>query len=368
MLLVEVNNHETIDAFHRVPAVMYKNDPNWFPHVTKEVEQIFDRERNRGFTHGNANRWVLFNRNYEAVGRIAAFFDQKHNGNDIGGIGFYECENDEQSAQTLFQCAEAWLKKQGLEGTDGPINFGERHQFWGCRVAGESEPIYQENYNPLYYRQQFQNNGYKQLFESLTFEIDYNSIPFDWVKQRNQQLDQKGFTYSKFNMDEAAKFVEDYLVIASQAFNLEKRIVKVDSDTIIDQLNAQKGALRDDLIWFAYHNSEPVGVFGFMLNWSGIVNDALTMHLKKRPKTIKGFVAAVVPDYQGSGVLIRLLDKFGESLIQDGNISKLYVCGVAGYSDHVQSMLKKYNAELKVKHMTFRKYFDGREFEPLYQP
>jgi hypothetical protein len=49
------------------------------------------------------------------------------------------------------------VPSHGVEGMNGPINFGEKDKFWGLLVEGFKNPSYQENYNPSYYQQLFES-------------------------------------------------------------------------------------------------------------------------------------------------------------------------------------------------------------------
>lgn len=366
MQLLEVNSIETVELFHQVASRIYRDDPNWIPHVIQEIEQIFDRDRNGGFSDGDAIRWVLFNRNFEPVGRIAAFYNKKDGNNTIGGIGFYECEDNDNYATALFNIAEEWLKTQGLTGVDGPINFGERHQFWGCLSEGKGSSIYQENYNPHYYTQQFIKNGYAYFFDSYCYEINISEIPFNWLDRVSKRSQNQDFTYKKFKQENAKDFASDYLTIASKAFQLTNRSVKIDQENIINQLNVQKSVLKEDFIWFAYKQEKPIGVIGYVMNWSGMVQHALNFSNGPQVQSLKGFVVAIDPAYQQKGVLVGLLHHFGQALLANEHINKLYICGIAGYSKAMQKIVSKFNGHLYMKHLTFRKFFNGSSVIPFY--
>ena len=70
------------------------------------------------------------NNDGKLVGRIAAFVNKKYKnkGDDvpIGGVGFFDCINNQQVADMLFDVAKHWLSQKGMEAMDGPINFGNR--------------------------------------------------------------------------------------------------------------------------------------------------------------------------------------------------------------------------------------------------
>jgi hypothetical protein len=110
--------------------------------------------RIKNFKWGQAKRWVAYTDNGELVGRIAAFANDKYlnKGTDFktGGVGFFDCINDQATANLLFDTAKEWLSTMGMEAMDGPINFGDRDKWWGLMVEGfNKEPMYGMSFNPL---------------------------------------------------------------------------------------------------------------------------------------------------------------------------------------------------------------------------
>src|SRR4030042_4124777 len=127
MNCIEVTDKKTRGEFLRVPKIIYKNDQNWTCPLDMEIEKIFNPLKNECFNHGNAIRWVLKDDLGNLIGRIAAFYDKNkafHNPQPTGGIGFFECIDDQQASNLLFQTAREWLETNGMQAMDGPINFG----------------------------------------------------------------------------------------------------------------------------------------------------------------------------------------------------------------------------------------------------
>ncbi|MFT4022296.1 MAG: hypothetical protein QM664_00770 [Flavihumibacter sp.] len=87
----------------------------------------------------------------------------------VGGIGFFECINNQAAADKLFTQAQAWLTENGMTAMDGPINFGERDKWWGLVVQGFQPPLYCMNYNQPYYRELFENYGFQPFYQQICF-------------------------------------------------------------------------------------------------------------------------------------------------------------------------------------------------------
>ena len=155
MQLIEVKNVRDSKDFHRVPFMIYKNTPQWIPHLKQDVEKVFDPKKNKLFKEGGeAIRWILYDEQEEIIGRVAAFFHPKTASSfdqPTGGIGFFECINDQKSAFMIFDACKKWLQSKGMEAMDGPVNFGDRSQFWGLQIDNfDQPPIYPLNYHHPY--------------------------------------------------------------------------------------------------------------------------------------------------------------------------------------------------------------------------
>ena len=153
MQLTEVSDKKTAREFLEANVVINKNDPNYIRPLDKDINEVFDPKKNKAFRHGEAIRWILKDEDGKLIGRIAAFANKKYKnkGDDVpvGGIGFFDCINDQNAADMLFDVAKHWLIQRGMQAMDGPVNFGERDRWWGLLVEGFAPPVYCLNYNPL---------------------------------------------------------------------------------------------------------------------------------------------------------------------------------------------------------------------------
>ena len=177
MMLIEVKDKQPAKISLKFPKVLYKNDPNWICPLDMEIENIFNPEKNSCFQHGDARRWVMKDDQGKLTGRIAAFYDKNkafHNPQPTGGIGFFECINDQNAANLLFDTAKDWLASEGMQAMDGPINFGENFVNWGLLVEGFMQQGYGMPYNFPYYRTLFENYGFKTYFEQYSFHDKFS--------------------------------------------------------------------------------------------------------------------------------------------------------------------------------------------------
>ena len=73
------------------------------------------------FEKGKAIRWVMIDTQHNVTGRIGAFINHKTSFSfkqPTGGIGFFECINNQQAADLLLNTAKKWLAKNGMEANE----------------------------------------------------------------------------------------------------------------------------------------------------------------------------------------------------------------------------------------------------------
>ena len=139
MKLYEVKTKDDIKEFHKVVSIIYKNNPNWVAYLENDIEKVFNVKHNKLYAEGGESiRWILKDDKDQLIGRVAAFVNPRTKNTTpltTGGMGFFECINDKAAAFHLFDSCKKWLEDRGMEAMDGPINFGDRNQFWGCMTS-----------------------------------------------------------------------------------------------------------------------------------------------------------------------------------------------------------------------------------------
>jgi len=116
MQLIEVTTKQLAEDFIRINVLINRNNPNYIRPLDKDIHDVFDPKKNKTFRFGKVVRWILKNDSGELIGRIAAFTNKKYRnkGDDVpvGGIGFFDCINDQPAANILFDTAKHWLRQQ----------------------------------------------------------------------------------------------------------------------------------------------------------------------------------------------------------------------------------------------------------------
>ena len=264
--ITEVKTNKDIKQWLDFPARLYKNDPHYVKPLDDEIEAIFDKSKNKLFRHGDAIRFILKDKDGNVIGRIAAFYDEKtsntynkeENGQPTGGCGFFDCINDQEAADMLFDAAKQWNIEHGQEAMDGPINFGDRDYFWGCLYDGFTDPVYNMPYNFPYYNQLFENYGFKIFFKQLTYRRLFSLDGIDPILHEKAKRFYGNPSYSfeildKRNID---KYADDFLIIYNKAWGSIPGSTKLTRQHAIGLLNSLKPIIDPRLMHFAYHIDE----------------------------------------------------------------------------------------------------------------
>ena len=261
MKLIEVKTRAQERAFLDVAREIYKADPVWVCPLDSTVAGVFDPKKNNFFRHGEASRWILMDETGKLIGRVAAFINRKKAfgyEQPTGGMGFFECINDQQAAFLLFDQCKAWLKARGMEAMDGPINFGENDNFWGLLVEGFTHPSFGMPYNPPYYETFFRAYGFNEYFEQVTNHLDLTKqFPERFWKIAGWVRKKPGFDWRHFEWKQSDKFIKDIKEIYDEAWQFHQNFTPLEISTIKAEMAQTKSFLEEKFIWFVYHEEEP---------------------------------------------------------------------------------------------------------------
>jgi hypothetical protein len=319
MELLEVVNEQTARQFIQVNVEMNHLNPNYIRPINKEIEEVFDREKNKAFRHGECTRWILLNAEGRSIGRIAAFVNKKYkNKGDtvrVGGIGFFDCIHQQEAADTLLDVARHWLLQRGMEAMDGPINFGERDKWWGLVTEGFQEPLWAMNYNPPYYQELFETYGFKVFFNQICFGLDPKKEILGRVITRHAEFAKNpAFSAEHIKKNRLEKYAGDFTTVYNSAYAGHGGLKEMKKDQALLLFKKMKPLMDEKLSWFAYHNGNPVAMyinipdlnqyFKHFNGKFGLLQKLQFLWLKQRKacKKFTGLVFGLVPEFKGTGL------------------------------------------------------------------
>jgi hypothetical protein len=288
----------------------------------------------------------------------------------IGGIGFFECVNDQRAAGLLFEAAFTWLRQQGIEGADGPVNFGEKDKFWGLMVQGFIKPSYQENYNPPYYQQLFENHGFVKTTEQTTSEITYDGFNFErFSKLASRVLRNPAYTFEHYRHRQLKKFASDFITIYNQAWAPRADFVPMTMERIETTLRTLKPIMMEDAIWFAYAHGEPAGFYVNVIDVNQVfrhLHGKMDLWAKLKflwflrfgdVNRVRGIVFGVIPKYQNLGLETGMIMKFHEVMKNHPKLRSSELAWIGDFNPKMHSLFQSMGAKTIKVHYTYRNIF-----------
>lgn len=384
MKLIEVKSKKEKKSFLRLPLSLYTSGTNWIRPLDKDIENVFDKNKNKTFKDGECIRWIL-EKEGKIVGRIAAFVNNRivHKDNDqpTGGVGFFESINDQGVADTLFDAGKKWLEERGMEAMDGPVNFGERDKWWGLLVDGfEIDPNYQCNYNPPYYQELFEQYGFQLYFKQFTF-IRNTFDPFHpRIMQKADVLNKDpDYVFEHMRLKNLAKYGEDFRLVYNMAWANHDGVAEMTKEQSAAIMKQMKPIIDEKIIWFAYYKGDPVA---FYLNLPEVnqifkhVNGKLDLigklkfvwhKWRKTNKKMLGLVFGVSPEHQGKGLDGALVMATAQMVQKDyKRYPKLEMNWIGDFNRRMIIVVKQVGGEVGKTHITYRKLFDeSKPFERM---
>ncbi|SMO76523.1 GNAT family N-acetyltransferase [Solitalea koreensis] len=373
MQLIEVTNPTTRKEFLEVPRVVYKNDPVWVCPLDSEIEDIFNPKKNNFHSFGEITRWILKDDNGNLIGRVAAFINKKKAYNwpqPTGGIGYFECINDEKAAFTLFNGCKKWLQERGMKAMDGSINFGENDKFWGLLIHGFTHPSYGMNYNPPYYQGFFEKYGFVKQYDQRTRLLDLTQ-PFtdrfakiaDWVMKK------PGYTFEHLEISKFDKYAADIAEIYNNAWENFENFTPITQTTIREMFEQMKPIVDEKLIWFAYINGEPASFIVCIPDVNQIfkhTNGKLNLigklkfvyhKWRKSMNRIRIMVMGTKKAYQKHGLESVMIRKLQLMVMPDGHYKEAELSWVGDFNEKMEAIHEATGAKHAKTHATYRFIF-----------
>jgi hypothetical protein len=173
-----VESKKDLKAFVKLPFKIYKGNPMWVPQLIMDDMEVFQPEKNPAFENADAKLFLAI-KDGQPVGRIVGILshaaNRKYQTKNMR-FGWFECINDTEVSNALFQAVEQWAREKGMTSITGPLGFTDLDPE-GMLVYGfDQVPTLASNYNHPYYPELVEKFGFIK-------EIDYHEfravVPYD---------------------------------------------------------------------------------------------------------------------------------------------------------------------------------------------
>lgn len=270
-----VSTRKEKDEFLQLPWDIYKNDPNWIPPLLMAVKQSLDTEKNPFYRHSKLKLWNAY-RGETCVGRIAGVIDENHNafhGEKTGFWGFFECENDLETAKALFAAVEDWVRERDMTVLRGPMSPSTNHECGMQVSAFETKPFIMMTQNPAYYPELVEKAGFAKAKDLYAWLMDRTRHKFDerLIAKAKKLQQAESITFRHVDMKHFDEEVERILEVYNDAWEKNWGFVPMTDDEFRHMARDMKSILVPELLFIVEVRGE---VAGFAL-WLPDVNQVM---------------------------------------------------------------------------------------------
>lgn len=168
---IDLQHKQHVRRFVDLPYRLYRKHPQWVPPLRMDVELMLNKHKHPFYEHSAADFFIA-TRDGRDVGRIAALVNNRFNEyhhTQQAQFYLFECEDDQEAANALFEQVFTWARARGLNKAVGPKGFGALDGY-GLLVEGfeHRQMMTMMNYNYPYYPRLVENLGFHK-------EVDFIS-------------------------------------------------------------------------------------------------------------------------------------------------------------------------------------------------
>jgi GNAT superfamily N-acetyltransferase len=368
---VDTDSKQQVNHFVKIPFRLYKDNPNWVPPLLIDARMYLKREKHPYFQHSTGDFFIA-ERDGRDVGRIGAFENRRYNQyHDSKQCHFYffDCEDDQEIADALFNRVFQWASDHGLDTVIGPKGLGPLDGY-GLLVEGYEyhQMMTMMNYNYPYYPRFVENLGFEKVvdFVSCYLNADIFHLP-ERVHRISERVQKRGtLTVQKFTKKSELRSWADRIGEAyNNAFVNNWEYYPLTDNEIKFVLDNLMMVADPRLIKVITHEEDVVGfLFGFpdlsralqrargRLLPFGIFDLLLEM---RRTNWIALNGMGILPEFQGRGGNALMYSEM-EKTVRDYNFQHADLTQVAESAVQMRKDLENVGGKAYKNHRIYRKH------------
>ena len=312
----KITNKSELNQFIKFPFKIYKGDPYWVPPLIMEQKALLNKQKNPFFKDAEAEYFLAY-KNGEVVGRIAAIKNDihlKYHNDSSGQFGFFECINEQEVANALFDKAKSWIKEKQQKYMRGPANPSS-NDIYGMLIEGfDDSPRLLMPYNHKYYIELCENYGMKKAKDMFAWKIVYDKITASEKLKRGQEIVRKRYDLkiSQLDMKNFQKDLEKFKYVYNKAWAPNWGFVPMTEEQIDAMAKDMKPLAEPSLVLFGEIDNKLVGAALVMLDYNIIFkkmngrlfpfNFIKLFTQKKKIDWARILTLGIIPEYQKKGL------------------------------------------------------------------
>ncbi|HEY59443.1 MAG TPA: hypothetical protein G4N92_01975 [Anaerolineae bacterium] len=186
-----------VNQFVKFPFEIYKDVPQWVPPIQADIKIMLNKNKHPFYEHSNAEFFVA-HRNRKMVGRISLLENKaynKYHNKKQASFYLFECIDDQEVANRLFERALDWTHRHKLNKLLGPKGFSP-FDGYGIQVEGfeHRQMMTMMNYNKPNYSKFMKQLGFKKIVDwvSCYVKLDEFRMP-EKVHEIARKVQERGY-------------------------------------------------------------------------------------------------------------------------------------------------------------------------------
>jgi hypothetical protein len=371
---IDLNNKRQVEDFLRLPFSIYKDVPQWVPPLQMDERARLNPKRFPFYQHSQAAFFIAYKRSSPVddgarpIGRLAVLDNRHYNEYNRESTAFFylfECENNLEAAKGLFTAAFDWARSRGLNKILGPKGFTPLDGF-GLLVKGfEHRPAFGLPYNPAYYVDLVEAQGFSKHGESVSGYLGTNIQFPERVHELAERLaKRRGLRIARSNTRAELRIlishIKELYNAAIEGTTGNTPLTDAEINTLANQLfwladpKLIKLVMREDKaigFLFAYPDisaalQKTKGRL-FPFGWLTLLREL------KRTDWLNINGAGLLPEYRGSGGTAILYSEIFKSVRESGQFKHAEVVQIGVENEAMQREMEIFGIDFFKTHRTY---------------
>ena len=176
---IDTNSKSQVNEFVKFPFSLYTDTPQWVPPIQSDIRIMMNRKKHPFYEHSDAEFFIARD-DMKIIGRIALLenkpYNELHNKKQAS-FYLFECIDEQEVANELFNFSFDWVKKRSLNYLLGPKGFS-LFDGYGFLVEGyeHRQMMTMMNYNKPNYPKFVEKLGFKKIVDWVSCYTSINEF------------------------------------------------------------------------------------------------------------------------------------------------------------------------------------------------
>lgn len=330
----QVTGKKDINTFTELPNRLFKNNQFFVPALSMDERNVFDAKKNPALKYCDAVRYLVFDHQNQAVGRIAGIINHKLNqahNQKTARFTRMDMIDDLAVSKLLMDTITAWAKAKDMDSIIGPMGFSDMDRM-GMLIDGFDQlNLFITIWNPDYYMKHLESLGFIK-------DVDWSERKITWPTQMPEKVERisslvkqrYGYRLIKINhKKDIDKYAYEAFEVYNHAFMQLYGFHPLNKDLMTYYIKQVKSLVQLEYLWFVVDKENKIVGFGVIMPSLSLANKKSNGKLLplgwwrilrslKKHTTVDFYFIAVDEKHQARGVLSLIMEDAIKIGIQKG--------------------------------------------------